>query len=57
MEQLSDHRNYLEQRAEDELRAAQEATHPAAVQSHYTLASLYLDRLYGHQVPANDSAS
>lgn len=39
--------SYLERRAEDELVAAQQATHPGAVRAHYNLASLYLDRLYG----------
>lgn len=41
-----DELRYLERRAEDELEAAQKATHPAAVRSHYNLAAFYLDRLY-----------
>jgi hypothetical protein len=44
---------YLERRAEDELNAAQEANHPAAVRAHYDLAGLYLDRLYGVAPDAN----
>lgn len=40
--------DYLERRAEEELEAAQAAAHPAAVRAHYTLASAYLERLYGH---------
>lgn len=36
---------YLRQRAEQELEAAQEASHPAAVRAHYQLASLYLENL------------
>lgn len=39
--------DYLERRAEDELRLAQEANHQRAVQAHYELASAYLDRLHG----------
>jgi hypothetical protein len=38
---------YLERRAEDEIRLAQEARHQRAVQAHYDLASAYLDRLHG----------
>jgi hypothetical protein len=38
---------YLERRAEDELRLAQQARHQRAVQAHYELASAYLDRLHG----------
>jgi hypothetical protein len=39
--------NYLERRAEDELRLAQQAGNRRAVQAHYELASAYLDRLHG----------
>ena len=39
--------DYLERRAEDELRLAQEANHQRAVQAHYELAAAYLDRLHG----------
>ena len=39
--------DYLERRAEDELRLAQQARHQRAVQAHYDLASAYLDRLHG----------
>ena len=38
---------YLERRAEDEIRLAQQARHQRAVQAHYELASAYLDRLHG----------
>jgi len=34
-------------RAEGELEAAQSASHPKAVKSHYVLAAHYLDRVYG----------
>jgi hypothetical protein len=43
--------DYLERRAEEELEAAQAAAHPAAVRAHYTLASAYLERLYGQFSP------
>lgn len=43
-------RDYLERRAENAIGLAQTATHPAAVHAHYTMASIYLSRLY----PAND---
>ena len=46
MVQRVDDRTYLERRAEDELGAAQEASHPAVVRAHFQMASLYLDRLY-----------
>ena len=39
--------DYLERRAEDELRLAQKARHQRAVQAHYELAAAYLDRLHG----------
>ena len=39
--------DYLEQRAEAEIRLAQQAGHQRAVQAHYELASAYLDRLHG----------
>ena len=38
---------YLLSRAEAELEIAQQATHEGAVRSHYLLAGLYLDRVYG----------
>jgi len=39
--------DYLEQRAETEIRMAQQARHQRAVQAHYELASAYLERLHG----------
>ena len=39
--------DYLEERAEAEIRLAQEARHQRAVQAHYELASAYLERLHG----------
>ena len=39
--------NYLHDRAEAELKRAQQAEHPAAVKAHYMLAGYYLDRLHG----------
>jgi hypothetical protein len=36
-------RSYFEDRAEAEIKAAQEATHPNAVSAHYRLAGFYLD--------------
>jgi hypothetical protein len=47
-----DEPSYFERRAEDELAAAQKATHPRAVRAHYILASHYLDRLYGNEAQA-----
>lgn len=46
---------YLERRAEEELEAAQAAAHPAAVRAHYTLASAYLERLYGYFSPSRSA--
>lgn len=40
-------RLYLERRAGEEIRQAQDAVDPAVVQIHYELASRYLDRIYG----------
>ena len=39
--------DYLERRAEAEIRLAQQAKHQRVVQAHYELASAYLDRLHG----------
>ena len=39
--------DYLHDRAEAELKRAQQAEHPAAVKAHYMLAGYYLDRLHG----------
>jgi hypothetical protein len=52
-----DHRDadmYLYERAEAELKLAQQATHPKAVHAHYLLAGYYLDRYYsgGEPLPA-----
>ncbi|MFD1611605.1 hypothetical protein ACFSCW_07320 [Sphingomonas tabacisoli] len=41
---------FLQRRAEEELEAAQAASHPDVVRAHYTLASLYLDRLAPNDV-------
>jgi hypothetical protein len=41
--------DYLEQRAEAEIRLAQQARHRRAVQAHYELASAYLDRIHGDE--------
>jgi hypothetical protein len=38
---------YFQRRAEDEIEAAQRASHSKAVQAHYSLASAYLDRIHG----------
>jgi hypothetical protein len=38
---------YFQRRAEDEIEAAQRASHSRAVQAHYSLASAYLDRIHG----------
>jgi hypothetical protein len=43
-----DDRDYYERRAETEIALAQQASHKAAVQAHYELASAYLDRIHGH---------
>ncbi len=40
-------KEYLEARAEAELKLAKDAEHPAAVRAHYLLADLYLDQLHG----------
>jgi hypothetical protein len=39
--------DYFYDRAEAELKRAQQAEHPAAVRAHYLLAGHYLDRFYG----------
>lgn len=39
--------SYFYDRAEAELKLAQDAEHPAAVRAHYLLAGHYLDRFYG----------
>jgi hypothetical protein len=38
---------YFYQRAEAELKLAQQAIQPAVVKAHYQLAGYYLDRVYG----------
>lgn len=40
--------DYLERRADDAIRLAQSAQHPAAVRAHYVMASNYLSRLHAH---------
>lgn len=42
-----DDKSYYLERAETQLELAQSSTHPDAVRAHYTLAGLYLDRVYG----------
>lgn len=39
------HAAFLERRAAQEVEAAQRATHPAAVQAHYRLSTIYLEQL------------
>lgn len=38
---------YLEQRAEAEIRMAQQATHVRVAQAHFQMANAYLDRIHG----------
>ena len=47
-----DDTEYFYRRAEAELEMAQKTEVPQAVQAHYTLASAYLDRVYGEERPA-----
>ncbi len=42
-----DDKDYFYRRAEAELEMAQQTEVPQAVQAHYTMASLYLDKVYG----------
>ena len=54
----SDELNYYERRAEAEITLAQQAGHARAVQSHYELASAYLDRIHGETpTPAPNALS
>jgi hypothetical protein len=49
---------YYYQRAEAELRLAQQAIDPAVVKAHYQLAGYYLDRVYGggdHSILLSDA--
>ena len=41
-----DEKNYYRLRAEQEIKLAQSAEHPAAVRAHYGLAGYYLDHVY-----------
>lgn len=41
----SDNERYFEQRAQEELDLAQQATTPEATEAHYQLANLYLERV------------
>ena len=41
-----DQRSYFQARAEEEIEAAQSATHPEAVRAHYLLAGYYLDLVH-----------
>ncbi len=47
-----DDTEYFYRRAEAELEMAQKTEVPQAVKAHYTLASAYLDRVYGEGEPA-----
>jgi len=48
-------RSYFYERAETELKLAQQATDPAVVRAHYQMAGYYLDRVYGAgDSPATD---
>ena len=38
--------DYFSRRAEEEVRLAQRATHPAAVAAHYHMSKAYLERLH-----------
>ena len=49
--------SYYLRRAEQEVEAAQRADHAAAVRSHYLLAGLYLDRVYGPDEPVRSGTS
>lgn len=40
-------RSYFYERAEAELKLAQQASDPAVVKAHYQMAGYYLDRVYG----------
>lgn len=42
-----DENDYFEERAEAEIKLAQQAQHPAAVKAHCEMAGLYLDRIHG----------
>jgi hypothetical protein len=44
---MADDLDYFEQRAEAEIELAQRAADTKAVQAHYELATLYLDRIHG----------
>ena len=44
--------SYLLARAEEEIQSAQLAADPRAVSSHFHLAELYLDAVYGPDEPA-----
>ena len=44
---ILDDQDYYEQRAEAEIEMAQRAESTPAVQAHYQLATLYLDRIHG----------
>lgn len=43
--------SYYEERAETEIKLAQQARHRRAVQAHYDLANAYLERIHG-ETPA-----
>ena len=43
---------YLEQRAEEEIELAQQSEDSRAVQVHYELANVYLERIHGDPEPS-----
>lgn len=47
---------YLLARAEEEIQRAQQSADPSAVSSHFRLAELYLDAVYGTDVEAASSS-
>lgn len=51
---MEDEREYLRRRAEQELKAAQEAEHPEAARSHSIVAGQYLDRAKSEARAADD---
>ena len=48
---------YLLARAEEELEIARRSLDPKAVSSHYRLAELYLDSVYGNSEPDGEAES
>ncbi len=48
--------DYFARRAEQEVRLAQRATHPAAVAAHYRLSTAYLERVQSAPPSREDTA-